>query len=284
MNKGQDRWPRCLRLGQQMKRILTGLVLGSAWFWLLFKGSFVIFWLVMAAATTIALYEYARMALSDADRVHASWGVAFGLGPLIGAYSGGLAATAAGLFFAWFLLVAFTLLRYRQLGSGIDFLTRMGLGFIYPGFCIAHLVLLRAQPQGISWLLALTALTIASDTGAYYAGHWFGSRKLCPAISPGKTVAGAVGGLVAGTLAGAGLVFFLFPELDRLVVVAAALVLVCVGVMGDLVESVLKRSVGVKDSGTILAGHGGLLDRGDSLLLAGPFLFYLLWFGRMAAF
>ncbi|MCF6289760.1 MAG: phosphatidate cytidylyltransferase [Desulfobacterales bacterium] len=267
-----------------MKRILTGVVLGGAWFWLLLKGSFVIFWLVMVAAGAIVLYEYARMVLSDTEPGYAGWLVALGLGPLIGSYSGSLAVTAAGLFLGWFLLIALGLLRYRQLGSGLDFLARTGFGFLYPGFCIAHLVLLRAQPQGVSWLLALTALTIASDTGAYYAGHWFGRRKLCPAISPGKTVAGALGGLAAGTLAGAGLVVFLFPELDRLVVVAAALVLVCVGVMGDLLESMLKRSVGVKDSGTILAGHGGLLDRIDSLLLAGPFLFYLLCFGRMAAF
>lgn len=267
-----------------MKRILTGVALGGAWLYLLLKGSFVVFWLVMVAAGTIALYEYARMTLSGTDRVYTPWVVAFGLGPMVGAYSGTLATTAAGLFLAWFLLVALTLLRYRQLGSGLDFLARMGLGFVYPGFCLAHLVLLRAQPQGVFWLLALTALTVASDTGAYYAGRWFGKRKLCPAISPGKTVAGAMGGLAAGTLVGAGLVIFLFPELDRLVVVGSALVLVCVGVMGDLVESVLKRSVGVKDSGTILAGHGGLLDRGDSLLLAAPVLFYLLCFGRMAAF
>lgn len=267
-----------------MKRIFTGLVLGGGWLLVLLKGSLFHFWLVIMAAGIIALYEYGRMVLPGRRPGELAWSIFFGITPLVGAYGGTLSGVAAGLFLATLFLVAYTLLNYRGVGQGLDFLARTLLGYVYISFCLAHLILLRAQPQGAYWLLALTALTIGSDTGGYYAGRLFGRTKLCPAISPGKTVAGAIGGLVLGGVAGAGLIFSLFPELDRLLVTGSALILVCIGVMGDLVESVLKRSAGIKDSGTLLAGHGGLLDRGDSLLLAAPVLLYLLHFGGLAQF
>jgi phosphatidate cytidylyltransferase len=117
-----------------------------------------------------------------------------------------------------------------------------------------------------------------SDTGAYYAGKTFGRRKLFPLISPKKTVAGGIGGVAAGVIAAEG-VNLLFPQpAHPLFLLLAAVVLICIGICGDLTESLIKRSVGVKDSGTILQGHGGLLDRVDSLLLTGPALFYLIYF------
>jgi phosphatidate cytidylyltransferase len=134
-------------------------------------------------------------------------------------------------------------------------------------------------PQGRAWLLLLTAITVASDTAAFYTGSKFGKHKLCPAISPGKTWEGFAGGL-AGSLGASLLVrHFFLPEQGLLWICFIVLLLGCLGAAGDLSESVIKRAFGVKDSGSLLPGHGGLLDRIDSLLLTAPVLYYLLYFG-----
>lgn len=128
------------------------------------------------------------------------------------------------------------------------------------------------QPDG-SWLILLLLLVVwAADTGAYFAGRTFGKRKLAPHISPGKTVAGLVGGLLLAplvALAAAWLMPIADIEPARLVLLSLVTALVSVG--GDLVISMHKRTSGFKDSGNLLPGHGGILDRIDSLLAAAPF-------------
>jgi phosphatidate cytidylyltransferase len=135
-----------------------------------------------------------------------------------------------------------------------------------------------ATPNGVAWLAILTIITIASDTGAYYAGSTFGKNKLCPAISPNKTVEGLLGGvaasLVLSVLAGT----FLLPQVSIVRMTIATILVSLIGVGGDLIESIIKRSCNVKDSGTILPGHGGVFDRIDSLLTAAPAMYYLIHF------
>jgi len=131
---------------------------------------------------------------------------------------------------------------------------------------------LRVQPQG-SWLILLLLLIVwAADTGAYFAGKAFGKKKLAPRISPGKTRAGLVGGLVLAPLI-ALLAAWLMPiaSIAPLRLVLLSLVTALVSVGGDLMISMHKRTSGLKDSGSLLPGHGGILDRLDSLLAAAPF-------------
>jgi phosphatidate cytidylyltransferase len=131
---------------------------------------------------------------------------------------------------------------------------------------------LRAEPSGQWWLLALLLVIFAADIGAYFSGRAFGQRKLAPSISPGKTRAGLYGGLLAATAVGV-LLALCLPVLDAaplpLALLAAVTALVSVG--GDLFISMHKRSVGLKDCGRIFPGHGGVLDRFDSLLAGAPF-------------
>jgi phosphatidate cytidylyltransferase len=155
----------------------------------------------------------------------------------------------------------------------------LALAFFYVCLPFGLLMVMDRYPGGNSWILFLLTVIFINDTGAFYCGRFFGKRKLYPSVSPSKTWAGAFGGLSAGIISG-----LLFSYLFRLGAfplqagLLAGALSVC-GQVGDLVESMLKRNAGVKDSGRILPGHGGLLDRVDGVLFAVPLLYlYLSWF------
>lgn len=152
------------------------------------------------------------------------------------------------------------------------------LALVYIALPLAYLPLARSFDRGGWWIMTLFFIVWGNDTFAYYTGRTMGAHKLSPRISPGKTVEGAVGGFVGGAVA-AVLCNLLFGLGASVPAVAALSVAVgAVAVLGDLAESVLKRSAGAKDSGTMIPGHGGLLDRLDSLLFTIPVLYYfLLW-------
>jgi phosphatidate cytidylyltransferase len=146
-----------------------------------------------------------------------------------------------------------------------------GFGVFYVGGLLAALTVLHAT-HGPAWLALAITLSFGNDTGAYFAGRAFGRYKLAPAISPGKTVEGAAGGLAANLLV-AFVARVFMPELtveDALLLAVPAAIL---GPAGDLLESLLKRAVGAKDSGRLLPGHGGILDRIDALLFVGAYVF-----------
>ncbi len=150
-----------------------------------------------------------------------------------------------------------------------------GLWLIY--LPLGYMVHLAARPEdGRWWLMFLTALVFAADTGAYFTGRTLGERKLYPEVSPAKTWAGVIGGLIAG-----GAVGTIAGVLDGrpgewLVGAAIGLVIAALSMIGDLVISMLKRTYQTKDAGSILPGHGGFLDRLDSFTLAAPALYWIL--------
>ena len=146
----------------------------------------------------------------------------------------------------------------------------------YIGVLGAHWLLLRGEPEGQRWLVVLLGVTIATDTGAYAIGRWLGRHPLAPRISPGKTREGAIAGFLAGAVAGVALPFALDLDAEVATIAAIAVLLPIAAQAGDLLESALKRRIGVKDSSGVLPGHGGLLDRMDSQLLAGPLLYWIL--------
>ena len=265
-----------------MKRIITGLLVGCCWVLLLVFGSFLHLFLAVAALCPIALHEYIGLSLEKPEKSQVTWFVIIGTVPVLAAFSGRFDFVGAGFVLALLLLIFFILLNYSSLPNGMNLLSRLAFGIIYVGFCAAHIVLLRKFAQGNYWLLVLSAIIAGSDIGAYYVGSWLGRTRLCPAISPGKTWEGAVAGLFFGVLAGLAAVHFFFPTVNLYKFSVVALLIVLVGIAGDLTESVIKRSAGVKDSGGLLAGHGGLLDRSDSLLLSAPVFFYLLHFGLLS--
>lgn len=172
------------------------------------------------------------------------------------------------------VLAALTLHVFRANGEGS--LTGWGLtvaGGCYLGYSMAHFVRLRGGPDGFAWVALAFLSTWITDTGAYLVGRAVGRRRFFPRISPKKTLEGAVGGLVTGVAAVMALGAW-WLGLSAASGLALGVLLTLGATFGDLAESVLKRQVGVKDSGNLIPGHGGMLDRVDSLLFVVPIVYY----------
>jgi len=148
------------------------------------------------------------------------------------------------------------------------------LGIFFIALLFSYILLLRALPGGTKLLLLLVLVTWAGDTAAYITGTFAGKHALCPRISPKKTIEGSAGSLAAGTAAACaiGLLYEEQMSLTNCLLIGVGINLL--NQFGELTESLIKRTFGVKDSGYIFPGHGGILDRIDSLLFAAPFLFY----------
>lgn len=173
------------------------------------------------------------------------------------------------------LLLAFTVFSKNQIS--FDEVGFVILSASYVGIGFHFLIETRLLEHGLALLFFILFLIWATDTGAYFTGKAFGKRKLWPEISPNKTVEGSIGGILCALVIGFIFHYFI-PIFDTLTHVVIIIVVVSVvGQLGDLVESALKRHYSVKDSGNILPGHGGILDRFDSLIFVMPVL-YLLHF------
>jgi phosphatidate cytidylyltransferase len=153
--------------------------------------------------------------------------------------------------------------------------TRVGLavlGAAYPGLLLSALVRIRQLDRGEWWIILTLVVTWWNDTGAYFAGRAFGRTPLYPRISPSKTWEGAVGGALLATVGALLVQRFWLPDLPWWAAVVIGLGASVFGPLGDLSESMLKRAFGVKDSGRLLPGHGGMLDRIDALMFTAPFV------------
>ena len=165
------------------------------------------------------------------------------------------------------------LLSAGELAERLNRLLLTLLGGIYAGFLLPHWILLFRQPQGRAWTFWLLAVVMTGDTAAYFVGRRFGFHKLAPHISPGKTVEGAWGYIAGAVIAGIMAAKLLFEPLtfSWLEILLLGVVAGILGQLGDLFESWIKRVFAVKDSGRLLPGHGGLLDRLDSLIFPAVF-------------
>jgi len=156
----------------------------------------------------------------------------------------------------------------------------IAFGVLYIGFTLSTVASTRLLAGGERLVLFLALVTWAADTGAYYAGTLWGKHPLAPSISPKKTIEGVGGGVGLALLAALVAQIFFVPELSLTDMVILGLLLTAAGLIGDLCESAIKRRSGVKDSGNILPGHGGMLDRLDSLLFTAPAFYYYVTYVR----
>lgn len=202
---------------------------------------------------------------------------------LIGAAGVVLLAAAADNGFDWWaralaflVILPFlpSILRGEMTTGLRDWLWALG-GLIYVGFLGSHLVFLRDAPNGRDWTLLALLATFTTDSSSYFVGRLIGRTKITPAISPGKTLEGSLGGFAGGV--GAVLVLNWALDADAgAEIIPLALLLPLAAELGDLAESLIKRGAGVKDTSRIIPGHGGFLDRLDSLLFTMPLVYYYL--------
>jgi phosphatidate cytidylyltransferase len=177
------------------------------------------------------------------------------------------------------LSLIWIVLRQRREGAFLDWAWTLG-GILYIGWLLSYFVSLRALEDGRNWVFLAILVTFASDTTAYFVGRALGKHKLAPRISPNKTWEGTIAGFIGAIVIA--LLFTLSTPLQLPIGYGQAVVLGFLvslfGQLGDLAESLLKRNTGVKDSGSLLPGHGGFLDRIDSIVLAGVVVYYyVVW-------
>ena len=192
---------------------------------------------------------------------------------LLGVYIGWQNWSSVGLMCAFLLIFIYAILHFPK----VD-LNDMAVNFLvvlYIGWTLGHLIAIERLPEGTTMLFYLFIAIWSSDSGAYFTGRFLGRHKLAPHVSPHKTIEGAVGGVVT-TVVALFLVNLYFQLCAVEEIIVLGIVLSVIGQIGDLVESMFKRFVDVKDSGNVLPGHGGVLDRFDSLILAAPFLYYTI--------
>lgn len=174
-----------------------------------------------------------------------------------------------------FMFLFFALTVFSQNRTSIDKIALLFIGVVYIGVGFYYMIFTRFLENGLYWTFLLFACIWLTDIGAYFAGRLFGKKLLWPTISPKKTVEGAIGGALLSIAAA--LVFFLFaPELltwQKAVLIGLSVSVI--GQLGDLIQSAYKRVRNIKDSGNILPGHGGILDRTDSWIIVFPFIHFL---------
>src|SRR5438876_8529712 len=225
---------------------------------------------IMAVAA-IALFEYFAMALPG-DAVERAAGLLWGLVIAGCGASRRPEVWGAGLGLAVVGGLLFPLLHADDLAGAMHRLGLSLLGVLYVGFFTPHFVLLHAQ--GWRWVLFTVYVAMGSDSGGYFAGRAFGRHPLAPAISPSKTVEGALGALAGAMVIAAVCRLVFFAGLGSIEALVLGAVMSVLAQFGDLCECALKCAFGARDSGWIIPGHGGILDRLDSLLFPVVFTYY----------
>ena len=259
-------------------RLITGVIGAAIVVALVGWGNLPLFWVLVSSATVLGLKEFYDLAKGGQLPSYPLPGMLTGwllsLAPLV---SIGIRKELLMLFTVTLALLAlfmYALFAKEPLQEAMTALAVTVFGLMYVSWLFLHLTLLRGLPHGKQYVFYLLILVWAGDSGAYYVGKSLGKHPLSPVISPKKTIEGAIGGTAATLLASIIAKYTFLPQMSMLHAVTLGLLLAVVAQIGDLCESLLKRSVNIKDSGTLLPGHGGILDRVDGLIFAAPVLYY----------
>lgn len=261
----------------ELKRVLAGFFLIPIVVITVLYASFAGLSLAVFLVAIPALWEYNNVILKERDWWSRLAGVVLGVPVPLVVYFYGAAALVPWLLGAAAVLFSVRVTVKADLAAALGWVSARLLGIVYIAVSLAHIILLSRIEDGRVWIVFVLVTIWASDTFAFYVGSALGKRKFFPALSPNKTLEGAVGGFVGALVAASVMNVYLGLGPYLCVILMAAFIYV-LSVFGDLVESLLKRGAGVKDSGTLIPGHGGMLDRIDSTLFALPAAYYVLVF------
>jgi phosphatidate cytidylyltransferase len=267
-----------------MKRILTALVALPILLYTVWSQTPYFFVVLTAGAVVVALVEFYSIAAKAGCKPQSESGYAAALIVIASFVFDEPVLTVAALAALVIWSLGAAIFRPDNLKTALLSVSATVFGVIYVALLAACLIGVRMIPDSATKTLVphlaskiLTmffAIVMLTDTGAYYTGRTLGRHKLAPRVSPGKTIEGAIGGFVTAVVAGFLCKLTFFPEIPIAHAMALGAALGVIGQFGDLAESLLKRGANVKDSGTLLPGHGGMLDRVDSLLFCAPVLYF----------
>lgn len=256
-----------------LKRWITGLAALPFLIYPVYKGG-VLFTLLVTVGGLLSLWEYFRIVFSPGDgakiNIFVVWGFAVGGAIIWAAHLKGLELVMILVAFNLLFSALFSLFKFKVDPRVVESIKKQIQGIIHIPVLISFLIVIRNDSEGMTWIFVLLSIVFAGDITALYVGTFFGRRKLCPAVSPGKTIEGSAGGILANVIVGTIGKYFFLPQLPWGLSIAFFITIGVAGQVGDLYESELKRSSNIKDSGGLLPGHGGFLDRIDALLFAAP--------------
>jgi len=260
------------------KRFPTAIVLLGLLFLLVQYGSLIFIFIVLQAVILAALFEFYNLARKKKLHPQRLLGVSLSLVLCISflfrsTISLDLALYACILVTGVYYVLAFK--RQEQLPYFSQSIAITFFGALYLSFTLNYLYLVRLE-KGAFYIYFLCSIIFLGDTGAYFFGKLFGKHKMTPLASPNKTWEGSLGGIVFGVLGAWAAQQLLLKDIELWKALVCGALVHAVAQMSDPLESLFKRAVGVKDSSKILPGHGGLLDRIDSFILAAPFFYYLI--------
>ncbi len=262
---------------QNISRVIVGIIavpLVIAIIFFLPPGFFIALIMIV---TGMGLFEYFTLVPQKLPLtlrvVFAVMGAVF---PLLN-YYGTLEWAVGWLFLLLIFLMIFAMGTLMEYEKSFSLVGGNMLGFVFVALPLSvSMSIIKCHPYGHAWVLWLVLVVWAGDTGAFYFGTRFGKHKLYPRVSPKKSVEGVIGGMLSAMVVGF-LATLVIPTGFRILeILVLSLILLILGQLGDFSESMLKRGAGVKDSGWILGGHGGILDRIDSFLFAIPFFYFYL--------
>ena len=258
-------------------REITALIAAPIIIWIIGWSHEYVFNATMAIVAVLALYEFLDLGKHKGYELPVPLCIVIML-ILIAAFVVEDISVEFGVFAALLIIPAsYVFSRRKPLEDSLPSSAIAVLATTYVGMLSGSLIRLRNDfPVGWKLVFFLLLVVWMGDSGAYYVGKTFGRHKLSPRISPKKTIEGLAGGMATSVIAAVVIHFTFFPEFPLFHAIIAGVILSFAGVVGDLAESMWKRSADVKDSGTLLPGHGGFLDRFDSILFTAPIL-YCYW-------
>lgn len=257
-------------------REITAAVAAPIAIWIIGWGHPYVFDAAIALISVLAMFEFLSLGKSKGYEMPFALCIVLML-VIMAAFVLPNLSVEFGMFAVLLIIPASYVLGRRTLEDSLPSSAIAVLATTYVGMLGGSLIRLRNDfPEGSKLVYFLLLVVWLGDSGAYYVGKQFGKHKLSPRISPKKTVEGLIGGVTASVITAIVIHFTFFPAFPLLHAVLAGIILSVAGVIGDLAESMWKRSADVKDSGTLLPGHGGFLDRFDSILFTAPIL-YCYW-------
>ncbi len=257
-----------------VKRVITGILIGLVVGFVIWFGE-PVFTILTSLVAAVAAFEYYRIVKSAHIQPLTYFGIVFSVLLVVNAHSPYSFTFPLILVLATLVPLIWMIFRRNKDNSFINWGWTL-TGILYTGWLLSFYVSIRAMDQGMEWVFVVLACTALCDVFAYVVGSATGKHAMASSVSPGKTWEGSMGGLAASIIFAVILSICFRLPLNYWQMVVAGTIIGVISQLGDLVESLLKRNMKTKDTGSLLPGHGGILDRIDSHLLIAPVAYYLI--------